>query len=252
MTSETLDTLAREFPPDLVTEQLADARRTAFHLSLVTERASEGATVVDVGGGVGLFSVALATAGFRSVLVDDFQDQVNERFSAPLAVHDAHGVTVIATDIVGNPGLDIEDASVSVVTIFDSIEHWHGSPKGPLEEALRILEPGGHLIVGVPNCVNLRKRITVPLGRGKWSSFDDWYEHPSFRGHVRECDTDDLRRISQDLGLVNVDVFGMNWQGYASSRRWVQRIVRLVDRPLRRFPSFCADLYLAGQKPVVV
>ena len=51
-------------------------------------------------------------------------------------------------------------------------------------------------MVGVPNCVNLRKRLTVPLGRGKWSPMADWYEQPSFRGHVREPDAlrDRLRR----------------------------------------------------------
>jgi SAM-dependent methyltransferase len=45
------------------------------------------------------------------------------------------------------------------------MEHWHRSPKALFHEALTWLRPGGLLVIGVPNCVNLRKRLTVPLGR---------------------------------------------------------------------------------------
>ena len=44
-------------------------------------------------------------------------------------------------------------------------------------------------LLGVPNCVNLRKRITVPLGRGKWVVHGRLArQRPTSGGHVREPD----------------------------------------------------------------
>ena len=74
----------------------------------------------------------------------------------------------------------------------------------------------GLFVLGVPNRVNLRKRVFVPFGYGKWSSMKDWYESPVFRGHVREPDVDDLRYIARDLHLRDWQVFGRNWLGYSS------------------------------------
>jgi hypothetical protein len=89
------------------------------------------------------------------------------------------------------------------------------------------LKPGGLFFLGVPNCVNLRKRITVPLGAGKWSAIEEWYEREMFRGHVREPDVGDLRYIARDLGLRDVRIFGRNWLGYASRHGWVRALTPL-------------------------
>ena len=128
------------------------------------------------------------------------------------------------------------------------MEHWHHSPKALFGHLMRALRPGGLFFLGVPNCVNLRKRITVPLGRGKWSTMADWYEPPRFRGHVREPDIDDLRYIARDLGLREVRIIGRNWLGYQSRRRWARALVSIVDRPLQQRPSLCSDIYLLGRK----
>jgi hypothetical protein len=116
-------------------------------------------------------------------------------------------------------------------------------------QVLAKLKPGGRFVLGVPNCVNLRKRLTAPLGSGKWSSIADWYEEPIFRGHVREPDVDDLLYIARDMGLVGVRVKGGNWLGISSPRRSVKIATRLIDYPLRLMPAFCANLYLVGHKP---
>jgi hypothetical protein len=64
------------------------------------------------------------------------------------------------------------------------------------------LKPGGLFFLRAPNCVILRKRITVPLGVGKWSSMDEWYEREMFGGHIRGPDVGHLRYIARDLGLA--------------------------------------------------
>jgi hypothetical protein len=107
---------------------------------------------------------------------------------------------------------------------------------------------GGIFILGVPNRANLRKRLSVPVGYGKWSSMKDWYEVTEFRGHVREPDVDDLRYIARDLGIVDWRIYGRNWTGYSSPKRSVRMATYVCDLPLRFLPTLCGEIYLVGKK----
>ena len=240
--------LARDYPEALGAAQLNDVPRIAFHLKLLLDRVPAGARVADIGGGVGLFSPGARVLGCDSILVDDFRDAVNHQHGdAALAPHRKHGVEVVSRDVVAE-GVEFEPASLDAVTSFDSLEHWHHSPKKLLHSLMDALKPGGWLILGAPNCVNMRKRITVPLGRGKWSSVTEWYDEPVFRGHVREPDVRDLRYISDDLKLTGARVMGRNWQGRASPSGLVRALTAVFDLPLRVNPGWCSDLYLLGRK----
>jgi SAM-dependent methyltransferase len=247
-----LASLAREYPPALTASQLSDVPRIAFHLALALGSTPErwaDTAVCDIGGGVGLFSVGCAALGVRrSVLIDDFRDGINVGFGdAALGPHRAYGVEVHACDAIAD-GLRPK-GPFDVVTTFDSMEQWHSSPRRLFADVVRELKPGGRFVLGGPNCVNLRKRISVPLGRGKWSAFEDWYAPDVFRCHVREPDVDDLRRIAADLKLERVRILGRNWLGHGSSSRMARMATRIIDHPLRLRPSLCSDIYLVGHKP---
>lgn len=240
--------LARRYPASLVDGQLRDVPRILFNIGLVTRRMGLDVSICDLGGGIGLFSLGCAAMGMRSTLVDDFSDAVNFKFQAvPTTLHGPAGVNVLSCDVVASPPR-FGANSLDVVTCFDSMEHWHHSPKALFHQIMTWLRPGGLLVIGVPNCVNLRKRLTVPFGRGKWSSMEEWYEHAQFRGHVREPDVGDLRHIAADLGLENVEIVGRNWLGYYHRSALIRLVTRLIDVPLRAAPSLCADLYLLGHK----
>jgi SAM-dependent methyltransferase len=246
---KSIEDLARSYPPDVVDRQLLDVDRIVFHVGLARSLVGEGGTLVDLGGGVGMMSLGCALAGLNPVVVDDFNDPINRTHGdSILDLHRRAGVQIIRRDVVAD-SIDFPDGSVDLFTTFESLEHWHNSPKRLLHDAVRALRPGGHLVIGVPNCVNLRKRITTPLGRAKWSTMQDWYEEPIFRGHVREPDIADLRYIAADLDLEVVDILGRNWMAYVSPRRWVRRLVPIVDRVLRPFPALCSDIYLVARKP---
>lgn len=245
-----IENLAREYPERNIPDVFADVPRTAAHLELVMARHDPPAAVCDLGGGTGLFAVAAAAHNYRATTVDDFGDSGQHEDPGDLPAtnpHRSHGVTILSRDMIAD-GLDFAPESIDCFTAFETMEHWHNSPKKLFADVMRSLKPAGTLIIGVPNAVNLRKRLTVPFGRGKWSSMHDWYECETFRGHVREPDVDDLRYIARDLGLADAQIVGFNWQGYKSPRGWVRRVVPLVDRPLRRFPALCADIYLVGSK----
>jgi SAM-dependent methyltransferase len=244
-----LNGIGRKYPGHMVADQLNDIPRVAFELELVLQHSKQPATICDLGGGLGAFSVACAALGMDSILVDDFRDPVNEKFGqAGLDVHHEYGVRVMPRDLV-EQGLDFPDGSIDIFTIFDSMEHWHHSPRKVFKSVVRALRPGGLFVLSGPNCVNLRKRITGLLGRAKWSAMRDWYEAERFRGHVREPDVDDLRYIARDMGLVNVRILGRNWSGVLSRNRAMRMAARMTDGLMRMRPSLCSDIYLLGNKP---
>ncbi|HMP84603.1 MAG TPA: methyltransferase domain-containing protein [Verrucomicrobiota bacterium] len=246
-----LEEVASLYPAQLVAGQRADIPRIAFNiaLSLPIGRPLERATLCDIGGGIGLFTPGCAAIGFgRTILVDDFGDQVNVAHGeTALAVHRSYGVRIVSRDVVERGMSDLNE-TFDVVTCFDSMEHWHRSPKKLFHELTGMLADNGRFILSVPNCVNLRKRLSIPFGRGKWSAMKDWYEPDTFRGHVREPDVDDLRYIAADLGLRDVQILGRNWQGHKSSNAAVRVLTRLADGILRLRPSLCSDIYLVGTK----
>jgi len=226
------------------------SRRYAFSADLATAGMKPGAVVVDVGGGWGVFAAVCSAMGMRAVSIDDYEDEgFFKRDDARHQLPSKYGFSIVNRDVIRD-GIDFEPSSVDVVTSFDSMEHWHASPKRLFEQVMTVLRPGGRFVLGVPNCVNLRKRITMPFGFGKWTSMQDWYESPVFRGHVREPDVQDLHYIANHMGLAGVRIVGRNWTGLFYTRKLVRVAAWLIDYPLRLRPSLCADLYLVGHKPI--
>jgi len=245
-----LQRIADSYPPELAAVQgYIDVPRNAFHLSLISGL-PRGARIADIGGGLGLFSPGCASLAYAVVLVDDFRDawhatMVEDIFNR---VHRRLGVEIVSRDVIAE-GVEFETESLDAVTVFDTMEHWHHSPKRLFRRLTSALKPGGLFIIGSPNCVNLRKRITVPFGVGKWSRIEDWYEAERFRSHVREPDIADLCYIASDLGLEEVKIIGRNWTGYRSRFRAARMITPLLDRILRLRPSLCSDIYMVGRMP---
>jgi len=262
-TDDWLRDLARRFPAALVDAQLRDIERVSYQLRLVTERIGTDIALCDIGSGIGLFPAACARLGMRVTMMDDYahpfrdHEQAQSFRDAPDAVnydqvqptielHRSLGIRIERKDPLID-GFGFPNRSLDAVTIFDSLEHWHRSPKRLFASVLDALTPGGLFIIGTANAVNLRKRITVPLGSGKWSQMAHWYETETFRGHVREPDVDDLRYIARDMGLCDVEIRGRNWAGYLNPR--LRLVTALVDPLLQLRPSLCSDIYLLGRRP---
>jgi SAM-dependent methyltransferase len=242
-----LDSVINRFPSALAKTQVADIPRMAFALRLVERACGLRGALCDIGGGQGLFAVACASLGMEVTMIDDFGDRAHQETGlGPLELYEQYRVNLINRDVVSQQ-LDLPEKAFDVVTSFDSMEHWHHSPKSLFQSVARAIKPGGTFILGVPNCVNLRKRITVPLGYGKWSSMADWYERPRFRGHVREPDVSDLRYIAHDMGLVDVKILGRNWFAYEYPARLVRAFAPVIDHLIRPLPSFCASIYLVAR-----
>ncbi len=143
-----LEKVAKEYPGNLVDGQIRDIPRIAFNISLVLETAKSKTpselVICDLGGGIGLFSVGCAAFGFkRIVLADDFNDPVNLREGDRiLELHRNYGVEVVSRDVVER-GINDLGGDFDIVTTFDSMEHWHHSPKKLFRDVVAALKPDG-------------------------------------------------------------------------------------------------------------
>jgi SAM-dependent methyltransferase len=244
-----LDQGLKLYPAELQAHHRIDRPRILDQLRLATPLLLPSGDILDVGGGFSAFAPALALAGHRVTIMDSYVTPSAKAYPwADQPMFAGSGVRIVEVDASG-PDFAPGSAAFDLVTCIDSIEHWHRSPRRSLHAMMAALRPGGGLMIGVPNCVNLRKRLTVPFGHGKWSSMASWYDEPEFTSHVREPDVDDLAVIARDLGLQDVRIVGRNWSGYASPSRAIRLAARLTDRMLQLRPSLCSDLYLIGRKP---
>jgi len=249
---EVLRNVANQYPKDLVNDQIRDIPRIAFHMKIAIDAAickhHSELEICDLGGGIGLFSSGCAAYGMKRVLlIDDFDDNINHLVgNSVLDLHKRFGVEIISRDVI-QIGISDIPGKFNIITTFDSMEHWHNSPKKLFHEVVEKLKPGGVFVLGVPNCVNIRKRISVPLGKGRWSRMEEWYEADKFRGHVREPEISDLRYIASDMGLTEIKIYGRNWLGYSSANPSIRLVTKIMDYPLRLKPSLCSDIYLIGR-----
>jgi len=248
--AELIRGVVARFPEKIRAGQMQEADRFAYHVSLIASRKGVRARVSDIGGGWGTFALGCAAAGMEVVMVDDFQDRGffdADTMAAMRRLYDEYGVELRSQDVVAD-GLGLPAESFDAITSFDCFEHLHHSPKRLVAQIRDALRPRGLFVLGLPNCVNLRKRITVPFGIGKWSPMEEWYESEVFRGHVREPDVDDLLYIARDMKLVDVQVYGRNWMGYISRFNLVRALTPFLDRLLRLRPTLCSDIYVVGTK----
>jgi len=237
-----LHRLARRYPDPIRDHQEGDIERIAFHVERVFE---PGARIADLGGGIGLFSPACAALGLEVWLVDDFAEEVNRRIGLDsIGLHQELGVHVVKADVRDWVGT-FEAGSLDVITSFLSVEHWRHPPRPILQDAVRLLKPGGLLMMAFSNAFSLRRRFVHTFGIDRRAEFEEWYRSDPFRGIVRRPSAGDLRCIAQDLGLGEIRIYGRNWSLPCDS---VPALPPPIDSALRRFfPGLCTYIYLEAR-----
>jgi SAM-dependent methyltransferase len=238
--------------------------RNEFYLRLLSEQGllQPGKHLVDLGAGLSVFGPLCRAYGMDVTLVDDFGGGGGVDLGQPgtaqpvLQVLEGElGLHIVRENFLENP-LPLPDASVDVVTCFHSLEHWHHSPKRLFAEIVRIIKPGGFLVIATPNAVNLRKRVYVLLGRTNYPALREWYYEgePVFRGHVREPTLADLCQLLEWNGFAVVAKYGRNFIGRQSQALsglpapLVNALAVGSQAFLQLFPRLCSDLHVVGKK----
>jgi len=151
----------------------------AARAALITPARHPGAVLVDLGCGGGLLAPHVRALGYRHVGVD--------LVGAGLAEARRVGVTPLRADVRAVP---LADACCDVVSAGEILEHVD-HPSTVVREAIRILRPGGLLVLDTINQTALARlvaiRLVEALGGASLRGLHDPALLVSRRQLVREC-----------------------------------------------------------------
>lgn len=207
-----LNQLADEFLPDCI-DYWREFNRYRFNLKQLLPLLPTNGSVLDLGAGNGVMSIAFQAAGANATAADNWRpySQEDTDLNQPSMIHlgdrdhilerfRKHNLHTIEIDLLeGN--LPLEDETFDMVIILAVIEHFPGSPRKILEEAIRVLKPGGVLAIEVPNVAALRNRLRLLIGRTIHFPIEDWYRSDPFYGHFRELTRAELQKYVEFLGM---------------------------------------------------
>lgn len=168
------------------------------------------ARFLEVGSGMGLFTLTGRALGLQVVGVESSTD----RYQASLrAARSLFGANDIALSLIQAPSeaLPLPDSSMDAVASFQTIEHVADLPQ-TLREIRRVLKPGGVFFAQAPNYTSLYEAhygVVVPLGLGK-----GWVRRylrllgkpTGFLEHLQWLDPAALRVLLRDCGFSNITV----------------------------------------------
>ena len=161
----------------------SDEMIAARQLVLVDQVVGVTGTIIDLGSGRGEWLRLLRSKGLTAIGVDDDAASVQILRDEGLDVVHADALTYLR---------GAADASVGVISALQVIEHLpFATTVALLREALRVLIPGGRLLVETPNIANLHVGAST------------FYLDPS---HVQPIHPSLLEFALQDIGFVEVEM----------------------------------------------
>jgi 2-polyprenyl-3-methyl-5-hydroxy-6-metoxy-1,4-benzoquinol methylase len=133
--------------------------------------------------------------------------------------------------------LPLEDASADVVASVETVEHLE-NPRAFCRELLRVVRPGGWIVVTTPNQLSLLSLLTLVV-KQRFSAFQD-AAYPAHRTALLEVD---LRRIASECRLGDVEV------SYTGSGRLPLSAAHYPAPLSRLFPRALSDnVLLVGRR----
>lgn len=169
-----------------------------------------GKSVLDIACGVGYSSPILLDSGAISYQGVDIDEIV---VAHAMQTYGSEHARYSVGDICHFGG----DEAYDLITCFETIEHVEDY-RSALANLLRVLKPGGQLLVSSPN-----RPITSPSAK----SLND---RPANRFHVQEFVPEELLAVLGEIGFVvatDSPIYGQRQRKFYSNRlvRWVMRLV---------------------------
>lgn len=160
-------------------------------------------SILDVGGFMAAFPLALKRLGFKVSIAEKFgyYGHALDGIAAHLM---ANGVEVIDMDFTesGNNMSELS-SEYDAVTCMAVAEHLAHTPRYLLENIMQCLKPGGTFIFEVPNLAFCPRRYSFFFkGNSVLSPISDVYHSAiPFTGHHREYTLDDARYVVNEAGF---------------------------------------------------
>lgn len=185
-----------------------------------------GSRLLDVGAGRGRFVAAARAAGYRA-------EGIEPSLRGVAAARDEYGVTLRRALLAD---AQIEPGSLGAISLWHVLEHLE-APRQALATMAEWLEPGGVILIGVPNLASVQAQI----GGSRWYHLDV----PRHRTHftpigleivLRSAGLEPLRTTHL---LAEHNPFGM-WQSIAS--RMTTRPSYLYNLLKHNAPAASRDL----------
>lgn len=234
----------RKLPPALWTDMPQIIDKDLLHVQLTYV---PNGTLIDLGGGYSPTSAVLAQLGMNVTVVDTFAStKYYQQFSAQQLcdVLQSFGVKLVRADLREyDPTTAVELASVDSVSCFATV--YYLNPRQLFERCVRVLKPGGNLVVEFNNAVSSLRRVRVLLGRNNGNTFQEYFFDDV---HQRFWVKDDIQALARYLKLSQFHLLGRNWSLYQSRRQFPASVLAMADNVLRASPGLCNDIYLIGKK----
>jgi len=136
-----------------------DEKRTDLwkrRLAIIRTITNKG-TILDVGAGIGTFLHLAKQEGYIA----------NGTETSETATHIAQKLYGLSLACGQLADIHYTDASFDIVTMWHVLEHVP-MPSQIIKECFRILKPGGHLVIAVPNDLELKGIIGECIGRSRY------------------------------------------------------------------------------------
>jgi ubiquinone/menaquinone biosynthesis C-methylase UbiE len=229
-----------ENPATTISSGVGRADRQAAMLAALAVKAPHPLLVVDVGCGDGMCTSLADQACGRAgspVRILGFD------WSA-MALREA-GMRGVTTARASTDRLPLRDASVNVVIMSELIEHLV-DPDSALDEASRVLVPGGTLLLSTPNLAAWYNRVLLAVGiQPLFSevSLRGIYGRPGSEvvGHLRLFTRRALKEMLEAAGFVDVRIAGAPYHD-------VPRPFRPLDRLFCHTPGLASSLLASARR----
>lgn len=176
--------------------------------------------VLDVPAGQGALAARLLKSGFQVRCCDLYPE-----------IFRLEGVEIRQGNL--DRELPYEDRSFDYVTCIEGLEHIE-NPNQAIREFARLLRPGGHLIVSIPNVLNVEERLK-------------WLIH-GYTSHFKPITREHAERSRLEHGNREEIALHINSIGYSELRYILEECGFAISRLHRDKPKAHAWLYL----PIVV
>jgi 2-polyprenyl-3-methyl-5-hydroxy-6-metoxy-1,4-benzoquinol methylase len=208
--------------------------RICFDLDYASQYLRQGCRVLEVGAFPYFLTLPLMSRQYDVLALD----KCSSTEYVP-AIADNFKLEVIDCD------LDIDqipenDASFDCVVMNEVFEHLRVNLISSMREVLRVLRPGGLLLLSTPNLRSVRGIYNLLLREEAYCAMGGIYENYSYlqnlgvMGHVREYTSKEVRDFLQEIGF---EIEGTIYRG-SHSEGWLWRLSNYFTRVCPQFRPY--------------